>query len=114
MLFLSLFRKAFPRRPVASEDDHTTMETAMHGELCATSVTRRTTGLRCIEALGRGTVHQDVHPPYTSHSKGREDHQATNSSRKAREEEEVASLARRLLPGNLVVASQRSTLLTPW
>ena len=91
---------------MASVHAHTTMETALHGELCAISVAR-TTGLTCVEALGAGTVCQDVHPPHTGYSKGREDHQATSSSTgKAREEDEAASQARRPLPRNLVVARQ--------
>ena len=98
MLCLSLFRKAFPRTPVASVDAHTTMETAQHGELHVMSVARRTTGLRCVEALGGGTVPQDVHPPHTSHSRGEKDHWATGSSCKARYAEEARTPATRRPP----------------
>ena len=67
VLCLSLFRKALPRRPVASVDAHTTMVTAQCGEQPPAAVARRTTGQQCVEALGGGTVCQDIHPPQEGH-----------------------------------------------
>ena len=41
---------------MASADAHTTMVTAQHGELPVEAVAERTTGRKCAEALGGGTV----------------------------------------------------------
>ena len=60
----SPFRKALPRRPVASVDIHTIMVNAQPMGIHAASVARRITGLSSVEALGGGTVHQNSHPPW--------------------------------------------------
>ena len=82
VLCQSLFRKALPRRPVASVDIHTM--NALPMALHAVSVTRRITWLSNVEALGGGTAHQNVHPPWEDHrNRSKEDPLATSSSTKA-------------------------------
>ena len=57
-------------------------------ELHAVAVARRTNGLSSAEALGGGTVHQDVHPPQEGHrSRGKEDPLAASHSAKTGDEE---------------------------
>ena len=112
VLCLSLFRKALPRRPVASTDTHTTMVTAQHGELPVEAVAERTTGRQCAEAPGGGTVQQDgLHLQEGHSSRGKDINQATSTSRKAKEEEEVQLATRKALPGNR--ASHRSHTILP-
>ena len=55
VLYLSLFRKALPRRPVANIDAHTTTVNAQPLVLYAVAVARRTTGSNSVEALGEHT-----------------------------------------------------------
>ena len=62
----SLFRKALPRKPVASADVHTAMVTAQPTQLHAVSVAVRITGLSNVEALG-GTVQLVAHHPRKGH-----------------------------------------------
>ena len=59
----SLFRKALPRKPVASADAHTAMVTAQPMEPHAVSVAGQITGLSNVEAPGGGTVQPVAHPP---------------------------------------------------
>ena len=87
-LCLSCSRNILLWRPVASVTAHTTLETAQHGDLCATS------DHRCVQAmaLGGGTACQLIEPPHPNHSRGRGDHLAS-SLRGPREE-------RRPFPGS--------------
>ena len=69
---------------MASADIHTTMVNALPMGLYAVTVVRRTTGLSNVEALGGGTVCQDVHPPWEGQrNQSKEDPLATSSSTKA-------------------------------
>ena len=67
MLCRSLFRKAPPRKPVASVDAHTTMGNALLTVLHAASVAVWIIGLSNVEALGGGTVQLVTHPPREGH-----------------------------------------------
>ena len=102
----SLSRKVLPRRPVANADALTTMVNAQPLELHVLVEARRTTGYSSVEALGKGTVCQDVHPSKEDHSnRGKEDHLATSSSTKAGDVEEVAANStRRPLPRKVLDA----------
>ena len=85
----SLFRKAFPRRPVANADVYTITVNALPMGLHAASVAKRTTELSNVEALGGGTVGQDVHSLQEGHrSRDKEDSPATSSPTKAGDMEE--------------------------
>ena len=63
----SLFRKALPRKPVASVDAHTAMVIAQPTGPHAASVAVKITGLSNVEALGGGTVQPVAHPPREGH-----------------------------------------------
>ena len=63
----SLFRKALPRKPVASADAHTAMVIAQLTGPHAASVAGQITGLSNAEALGGGTVQPVAHPPREGH-----------------------------------------------
>ena len=94
MLCRSLFRKALPRKPVASVDAHTATVIAQPSVLHAVSVANRITGLSNVEALGGGTVQLVVHPPWEGHRIDRDD---SAPSRKAGDMEEAVA-SRNLLP----------------
>ena len=97
----SLFRKALPRKPVASVDAHTAMVIAQLTGPHAASAAVKITGLSNVEALGGGTVQPVAHPPrkgpridrdasvVTSQTKAEdkeeEEHQAEIYSQKARQ-----------------------------
>ena len=90
MLCPSHFRNALPRDPVANAAEFMAMETARQQGQPATPVARRTTGQPYAEALGGGTVRQDVPLPRVGHSnKGKEDQAASSSTRKAKEDQEA-------------------------
>ena len=99
----SLFRKALPRRPVASVDAHTATVTAQLMELHAASVTIKITGLSNVEAPGGGTVQPVAHPPQEGHRIDRDTSVATSQT-KAENEEEEATSNRNLLPKGQAVA----------
>ena len=63
----SLFRKAFPRKPVASEDAHTAMVIAQLMGPHAASVASQITGPSNVEALGGETVQPVAHHPREGH-----------------------------------------------
>ena len=87
----SLFRKALPRKPVASADAHTAMVTAQPTEPHAVSVAGQTTGLSNVEALGGGTVQLVAHPPWEGHRIDRDASVATSPTKAKDEEEEEMS-----------------------
>ena len=103
VLCQSLFRKALPRRPVASVDIHTTTGNTLPVGLHAAAVTRRTTGLSNVEAPGEGTVHQVTHPPWEVHNRDKEDTVASSSTKAGDKEEEVMATSRDPLPRNQVL-----------
>ena len=99
----SLFRKALPRKPVASADTHTTTVNAQPKEPHAVSVATRTTGLSNVEALGGGTVQPVTHPPWEGHRID-SDASAATSQTKAEDMEAEGIPSRNLLPKGQVVA----------
>ena len=102
MLCRSLFRKALPRKPVASADAHTTTGNALLMVLHVASVAVWTTGLSNVEALGGETVQLVTHPPWEGHRIDR-DSSAVTSQTKAGDVEEVVA-SRNLLPKDQAVA----------
>ena len=103
VLYQSLFRKALPKRPVASVDAHTITVNALLMGLHAVSVARRTTGLSNVEALEGGTACQDAHAPWEGHRSRDNEDSVASSSTKAEEEEEEAMATRSPLPINQVL-----------
>ena len=99
----SLFRKALPRRPVASVDTLTAMVTAQLTELHAASVAIQITGLSNVEAPGGGTAQPVTHPPQEGHRIDR-DASAATSQTKAEDEEEEEMASRNLLPKDQAMA----------
>ena len=99
----SLFRKALPRKPVASADAHTAMVIAQPTEPHAVSVASQITGLSNVEAPGGGTVQLVAHPPQEGHRIDR-DASAVTSPTKAKAEEEEERSSRDLLPKGRAVA----------
>ena len=99
----SLFRKALPRKPVASADVHTAMVIAEPTEPHAVSVASQITGLSNVEAPGGGTVQPVTHPPQEGHRIDR-DALVTTSPTKAGDEEEEETSSRNLLPKGQAVA----------
>ena len=97
----SLFRKALPRKPVASADAHTAMVIAQPTEPHAVSVAGQITGLNNAEAPGGGTVQPVAHPPREGHKD--RDASVVTSPTKAKDEEEETS-SRNLLPKGQAVA----------
>ena len=99
----SLFRKALPRKPVASADAHTAMVIAQLTGPHAASVAGQITGLSNVEALGGGTVQPVAHPPREGHRIDR-DAPVVTSQTKAEDEEEEEMSSRNLLPKGQAVA----------
>ena len=99
----SLFRKALPRKPVASVDAHTAMVIAQLTEPHAASVAGQITGLSNVEALGGGTVQPVAHPSQEGHRIDR-DTPVVTSQTKAEDEEEEQTSSRNLLPKGQAVA----------
>ena len=102
MLCWSLFRKALPRKPVASVDAHTTMGNALLTVLHVVSVAIWITGLSNVEVLGGGTVQLVTHPPQEGHRIDRDGSAVTSQTKAGDMEEAVAS--RNLLPKDQVAA----------
>ena len=96
MLYQSLFRKALPRKPVASADALTAMVTAQLMVPHAVSVAIRITGLSNVEALGGGIVQLVGHPPWEGHKIDRDGSVVSSQIKAGNVEEAVAS--RDLLP----------------
>ena len=86
----SLFRKALPKKPVASVDAHTATVIAQPTEPHAVSVAGQITGLSNVEAPGGGTVQPVAHHPQEGHRIDRDASVATRPA-KAKEEEETTS-----------------------
>ena len=103
MLCRSLFRKALPRKPVASADAHTATGNALPMVPHAASVAIWITGLSNVEALGGGTVQPVAHPPQEGHRIDR-DGSAATSQTKAEDMEEEAVASRNLLPKDQAAA----------
>ena len=99
----SLFRKALPRKPVASADAHTTTVNAQLMGPNAVSVAGQITGLSNVEAPGGGTVQLVTHPPWEGHRIDR-DASAATSHTKAGDEEKEETSSRNLLPKGQAVA----------
>ena len=99
----SLFRKALPRKPVASADAHTTMVIAQPKEPHAVSVAGQITGFSNVEAPGGGTVQPVAHPPREGHRIDRDASVATSPT-KAKDEEEEEMPSRNLLRKGQAVA----------
>ena len=99
----SLFRKALPRKPVASADAHTAMVIAQPTGPHAVSVASQITGLSNVEAPGGGTVQPVTHPPPEGHRIDRDASVATSPT-KAKDEEEEETSSRNLLPKGQAVA----------
>ena len=87
----SLFRKALPRKPVASADAHTATVIAQPTEPHAVSVAGQITGLSNVEALGGGTVQPVAHPPREGHRIDRDASVVTSPTKAKDEEEEMSS-----------------------
>ena len=99
----SLFRKALPRKPVASVDAHTAMVIAQLMEPHAASVAGQITGLSNVEAPGGGTVQPVAHHPREGHRIDRDTSVATSPT-KAGDEEEEETTSRNPLPKGQAVA----------
>ena len=99
----SLFRKALPRKPVASVDAHTTTVAAQPTEPHVASVAIQITGLSNVQALAGGTVQPVTHPPREGHRIDR-DVQVATSQTKAGDEEEEETSSRNLLPKGQAMA----------
>ena len=99
----SLFRKALPRKPVASADAHTAMVIAQPTEPHAASVAVQITGLSNVEAPGGGTVQPVTHHPREGHRIDRDASVATRPA-KAKDEEEEETTSRDPLPKSQAVA----------
>ena len=99
----SLFRKALPRKPVASVDAHTAMVIAQPTEPHAVSVAGQITGLSNVEAPGGGTVQPVTHHPWKGHRIDRDASVATRPA-KAKNKEEEETTSRDLLPKGQAVA----------
>ena len=99
----SLFKKALPRKPVASADAHTTTVIAQLTGPHAVSVASQITGLSNVEAPGGGTVQLVAHPPQEGHRIDRDAPVATSHTKAGDEEEEETS-SRNLLPKGQAVA----------
>ena len=97
----SLFRKALPRKPLASVDAHTTTVIAQPMEPHAVSVASQITGFSNAEAPEGGTVHLVAHPLREGHKD--RDAPVVTSQTKAKDEEEETS-SRDLLPKGQAVA----------
>ena len=99
----SLFRKALPRKPVASADAHTAMVIAQPMGPHAAIVAGQITGLSNAEAPGGGTVQPVAHPPREGHRIDRDASVATSPT-KAGDEEAKETSSRNLLPKGQAVA----------
>ena len=99
----SLFRKALPRKPVASAEAHTAMVIAQLTGPHAVSVAGQITGLSNVEALGGGTVQPVTHHPWEGHRIDRDASVATSPT-KAGDEEEDETSSRNPLPKGQAVA----------
>ena len=99
----SLFRKALPRKPVASADTHTAMVIAQPTGPHAVSVADQITGLSNVEAPGGGTVQPVTHHPREGHRIDRDASVATRPA-KAKDEEEEETTSRDPLPKGQAVA----------
>ena len=99
----SLFRKALPRKPVASAEAHTAMVIAQLTGPHAVSVASQITGLSSVEAPGGGTVQPVPHPALESHRIDRDASVATSPT-KAKDEEEEETSSRDPLPKGQAVA----------
>ena len=99
----SLFRKALPRKPVASADAHTATVIAQLTGPHAVSVAGQITGLSNVEAPGGGTVQPVAHPPREGHRIDR-DASVVTSQTKAEDEEEEETSSRNLLSKGQAVA----------
>ena len=99
----SLFRRALPRKPVASADAHTAMVIAQLMGPHAVSVAGQITGLNNVEALGGGTVQPVAHHPQEGHRIDRDASVATRPT-KAKDEEEEETSSRDPLPKGQAVA----------
>ena len=100
----SLFRKALPRKPVASADAHTTTVIAQPTEPHAVSVASQITGLSNVEAPGGGTVQPVVHHPWEGHKD--RDASVVTSPTKAKDEEEEMSSGDLLPKGQAVAVAE--------
>ena len=106
VLCLSLFRKAFPRRPVASVDAYTTSDCPAWGTTCG-SCDRKNYSQRMCRSSGRRQIIRMVTLPKVATAI-----QQQVLPRKAREEEEeVQQATRRPLPRK--VASHRNHTRLP-
>ena len=103
MPYRSLFRKALPRKPVASADAHTATVIAQLTGPHAASVAGQITGLSNVEAPGGGTVQPVAHPPWEGHRIDR-DASVVTSQTKAEDEEEEETSSRNLLPKGQAMA----------
>ena len=99
----SLFRKALPRKPVASADAHTATVIAQPTEPHAASVGSQITGLSNVEAPGGGSVQPVTHHPREGHRIDRDASVATRPA-KAKDEEEEETTSRDPLPKGQAVA----------
>ena len=99
----SLFRKALPRKPVASADAHTAMVIAQPMEPHAVSVAGQITGLSNVEAPGGGTVQPVTHHPQEGHRIDKDASVATRPA-KAKDKEEEETTSRDPLPKGQSVA----------
>ena len=99
----SLFRKALPRKPVASADAHTAMMIAQPTGPHAVSVAGQITGPSNVGALGGGTVQPVAHPPREGHRIDR-DASVVTSQTKAEDEEKEETSSRNLHPKGQAVA----------
>ena len=89
---------------MTNADAHTTMVNAQLFVLYAVAVARRTTRSNSVQALGGGTVYQDVHPSQEGHrNRGKEDTPATSSTKARDVEEEVVSSTRTPFPRSQVL-----------
>ena len=114
MLCPSHFRNALPRDPVANAAEFMATEIAQQLEQLVTSVARRTTGQPYAEALGGGTVRQDVPLPRAGHSnKGKGDQAASSSTRKAKEDQGSSPGARNKAHPTSHSSHRRSSSI-PW
>ena len=102
----SLFRKALPRKPVASVDAHTAMVIAQPTEPHTVSVAGHITGLSNVEAPGGGTVQPVAHPPQEGVRIDRDTLVATSPTKAGDEEEEETSSRNLLTKGQAVAVAE--------
>ena len=76
---------------MANTDALTTTGNTQHTGLHAAAVTRRTTGLSNVEALGGGSVHLVTHPPQEGHNRDNENSVASSLTKAGDREQEATS-----------------------